>query len=71
MRHILLISYGIVLFSLTTFILVYFVFFFTPMDAEQKTIIYVFSFLGYAASSLVFHVWNDERKQLRTNKGLK
>lgn len=71
MRSILLASYGIVLFSLTTFILVYFSFFFQPMDSEQKMIIGFFSFFGYAACSLVFYIWNDERKELRTNKGLK
>lgn len=71
MRRILLASYGIVLFSLTTFILVYFSFFFSPMDFDQKAIIYVMSFLGYAACSLVFYIWNNERKELRTNKGLK
>lgn len=71
MRHIMLISYGIVLFLLTTFILVYFLFFFEPMDSDQQIIIGMFCFLGYAACSLVFYVWNDERKELRINKGLK
>jgi hypothetical protein len=67
----MLISYGIVMFLLTTSILVYFLCFFGPMDLDQKMIIGLFCFLGYLACSIVFYTWNDERKMLRTKKGLK
>jgi hypothetical protein len=61
MRQIMLISYCIILFLLTTFILVYFLLF-MDLYSDQKMMIGLFSFLGYSASSLTFYVWNDERK---------
>lgn len=63
MRQLVLLCYSIVLFSLTTFILVYFAFFHEPsLQTDQAWIIGLFSFLGYAATSLAFYVWLDNRK---------
>lgn len=63
MRQLVLLCYSIVLFSLTTFILVYFAFFHeTSLQTDQAWIIGFFSFLGYAATSLAFYVWYDNRK---------
>ena len=61
MRQLILLCYTIVLFSLITFILVYFNLFFTPsLNDDQTIIIAMFSFFGYAACALAFYVWYNE-----------
>lgn len=63
MRQIMLLSYSVVLFLLTTFIASYFFFVYEySMDTEQQMLIGIMCFLGYAASALVVFVWNNERK---------
>lgn len=68
MRQLILLCYIIILFSLTTFIMVYFNWFFEPsLDDDQTIIIGLFSFFGYAACAIAFSVWYDERQTKKKN----
>lgn len=62
MRQTFILCYALVLYVLTTLILVLVPVQVDHLDIHQITLLVILGILGYTGASIAFYVWYDERK---------